>query len=59
MSAALLQFDHLVCGYGDAMVLRGLSGTVRPGRVLGVLGRNGVGKTTLMRARAGRCAGAR
>lgn len=53
MSDALLQFDGLVCGYADAMVLRGVSGTVRPGRVLGVLGRNGVGKTTLMRALAG------
>lgn len=53
MSASLLQFDDLVCGYDDTMVLRGLSGAVGPGRVLGVLGRNGVGKTTLMRALAG------
>ncbi|MEJ8846646.1 ABC transporter ATP-binding protein [Variovorax rhizosphaerae] len=55
MSAAkpLLQFNDIVCGYGDAMVLRGLSGAVAGGRVLGVLGRNGVGKTTLMRALAG------
>ncbi|MGO4392484.1 ABC transporter ATP-binding protein [Variovorax sp. M-6] len=53
MSTALLKFDDLVCGYGDTMVLRGLSGAVGPGRVLGVLGRNGVGKTTLMRALTG------
>jgi branched-chain amino acid transport system ATP-binding protein len=50
---AVLEFDDIVCGYGDTMVLRGLGGAVRPGRVLGVLGRNGVGKTTLMRALAG------
>jgi branched-chain amino acid transport system ATP-binding protein len=53
MSAATLEFDRIVCGYGDTMVLRGLSGAVGPGRVLGVLGRNGVGKTTLMRALTG------
>jgi branched-chain amino acid transport system ATP-binding protein len=35
------------------MVLRGISGAVQRGQVLGVLGRNGVGKTTLMRALAG------
>jgi ABC-type branched-subunit amino acid transport system ATPase component len=53
MNAPLLEFNDVVCGYGDTMVLRGLTGGVRPGRVLGVLGRNGVGKTTLMRALAG------
>ena len=53
MSGSLLEFSGLVCGYGDTMVLRGLGGAVGPGRALGVLGRNGVGKTTLMRALAG------
>lgn len=56
MNAALaegLHFQDLVCGYGDTMVVRGLSGRVRPGQVLGVLGRNGVGKTTLVRALSG------
>ena len=48
-----LVFEDLVCGYGDTMVLRGVGGSVAPGRVLGVLGRNGVGKTTLMRALSG------
>lgn len=48
-----LVFRDVVCGYGDTMVLRGVSGRVGPGRVLGILGRNGVGKTTLMRALAG------
>lgn len=46
-------FEELVCGYGDTMVVRGIGGRVEQGRVLGVLGRNGVGKTTLMRALAG------
>ena len=46
-------FEQVVCGYSDTMVVRGIGGQVAPGRVLGVLGRNGVGKTTLMRALAG------
>lgn len=34
MSGISLSFEKLVCGYGDTMVLRGLSGVVGPGRVL-------------------------
>lgn len=48
-----LEFQDLVCGYGDTMVVRGVSGRVGPGQVLGVLGRNGVGKSTLVRALTG------
>ncbi|SAK79527.1 ABC transporter related [Caballeronia fortuita] len=48
-----LEFRGVVAGYGDTMVLRGVSGEVGPGQVIGVLGRNGVGKTTLMRALTG------
>ncbi|MES2532952.1 MAG: ATP-binding cassette domain-containing protein [Pseudomonadota bacterium] len=48
-----LTFDDLSAGYGDTTVLRHVSGAVRAGEVLCVLGRNGVGKTTLMRALAG------
>lgn len=47
------KFENIDCGYGDTMVLRRVSGRVAPGRVLGILGRNGVGKTTLLRALAG------
>ncbi|WHZ11029.1 MAG: branched-chain amino acid transport ATP-binding protein LivF [Burkholderiaceae bacterium] len=45
----LLRFENLAGGYGDTAVLRGLDGGVAPARTLGVLGRNGVGKTTLLR----------
>jgi branched-chain amino acid transport system ATP-binding protein len=48
-----LEFENVIAGYGDTMVLRGISGALQQGQVLGVLGRNGVGKTTLMRALAG------
>jgi len=48
-----LAFDDLVSGYGDTVVIRGVSGSVRPGQVLAVVGRNGVGKSTLLKTLAG------
>jgi ABC-type branched-subunit amino acid transport system ATPase component len=48
-SSPVLAFDGLSGGYGDTVVVRQLQGQVRAGEVLGVLGRNGVGKTTLIR----------
>jgi branched-chain amino acid transport system ATP-binding protein len=53
MSAARFEFQGLVGGYGSSMILRGVAGAVGPGEVLFVLGRNGVGKTTLMKALMG------
>ena len=49
----LFQFDQIVAGYADTTVLRGVSGSLQRGQVLAVLGRNGVGKTTLLRALSG------
>ncbi len=49
----LLSVRSLVSGYGDTMVLRRVFGQVGAGQVLGVLGRNGVGKSTLMKTLAG------
>ncbi|MBI1244762.1 MAG: urea ABC transporter ATP-binding subunit UrtE [Alphaproteobacteria bacterium] len=40
--------------YGASQALRGVSVTAKPGRITCVLGRNGVGKTSLMRAIVGR-----
>jgi ABC-type branched-subunit amino acid transport system ATPase component len=48
-----LRFSGLVSGYQGTRVLRGISGGVTPGEVLGVVGRNGVGKSTLLRTLAG------
>ncbi len=48
MSDALLEVDGLCAGYGDGQVLEDVSFAVPGGRSLAVLGRNGVGKTTLM-----------
>ena len=44
----LLEATGLTAGYGDAVVLEGVSLHVDAGESLAVLGRNGVGKTTLM-----------
>ena len=49
----LLVVDSVESGYGDLRVLRGVSLTVAPGSIEVVLGRNGVGKTTLVSNLAG------
>jgi branched-chain amino acid transport system permease protein len=49
----LLVVDSLESGYGDLRVLRGVSLAVEPGSIEVVLGRNGVGKTTLLSSLAG------
>ncbi len=53
MADALLQIDRLTVGYGDGIVLTDLSVSLERGKSLAVLGRNGVGKSTLMLAIAG------
>src|SRR3970040_1403106 len=44
----ILEVQDVHTYYGDAYVLQGLSLTVEEGQILGLLGRNGVGKTTLV-----------
>jgi len=46
--ADLLAIDKLCAGYGEAVVLRDVSLTIAPGQALALLGRNGMGKTTLI-----------
>ena len=53
MSAALLEIDSLVAGYGATQVIHGLSIRVIAGGVTALLGANGAGKTTLMKTLAG------
>ena len=43
-----LALDGVEAGYGETVVLEGISLTLPPGGTLAVLGRNGVGKTTLL-----------
>jgi|DewCreStandDraft_5_1066085.scaffolds.fasta_scaffold01675_4 branched-chain amino acid transport system ATP-binding protein len=48
-----LQVSGLACGYGQAQVLHGVDLEVGRGEVVALLGRNGMGKTTLLHAVAG------
>lgn len=49
----MLHIENITAGYGAGPVLTGLSLTVNEGDRIAVLGRNGVGKTTLLRAITG------
>ncbi|HTV28468.1 MAG TPA: ATP-binding cassette domain-containing protein [Xanthobacteraceae bacterium] len=53
MNAPRLAFDGVTGGYGSTTIVRDLAGTVASGEALCVLGRNGVGKTTLMKLLCG------
>jgi branched-chain amino acid transport system ATP-binding protein len=46
----MLEIEALETGYGETQVLHGLSLQAKEGRVLAVLGRNGAGKTTALKA---------
>jgi branched-chain amino acid transport system ATP-binding protein len=47
---AHLEIENLQTGYGETMVIRDVSLSVDEGEVCALLGRNGVGKTTTLRA---------
>jgi branched-chain amino acid transport system ATP-binding protein len=46
----MLRVGDLHSGYGEAIVIRGVSLDVGPGEIVALLGRNGMGKTTLIRS---------
>lgn len=50
---ALLEVADIHTYYGDSYVLQGISLELEQGQILGVLGRNGVGKTTLVNSLVG------
>ena len=52
-SAPLLQVDEIHTHYGKSHILDGVSLEVGSGEVVGLLGRNGVGKSTTLQAVAG------
>lgn len=53
MAEAALVAQDLVRGFGGRRVLDGVSLTAAPGRRIGLIGENGVGKSTLLRLLAG------
>src|SRR5205085_911294 len=53
LAMAILEVDDIHTYYGDAYVLQGLSLKLEQGQILGLLGRNGVGKTTLVNSIVG------
>jgi urea transport system ATP-binding protein len=48
--SALLEVQGLACGYGESQVLWDVDLTLERGTVMALIGRNGVGKTTLLHA---------
>jgi branched-chain amino acid transport system ATP-binding protein len=49
MRSSLLKLEALRCGYGQAMVVHDLTLDIAPGEALALLGKNGMGKTTLLK----------
>jgi branched-chain amino acid transport system ATP-binding protein len=49
----MLTIEDIHTYYGDSYILQGISMEVKGGQVVGVLGRNGMGKTTLIRSLIG------
>jgi len=49
VSGALLSVQNLAAGYGSGDILQGVTLEIRCGEIVATIGRNGVGKSTLMR----------
>jgi ABC-type branched-subunit amino acid transport system ATPase component len=49
----LLSVSNLSAGYGQIGVLRNVGFSVEPGEILGILGHNGMGKSTLLKTISG------
>jgi branched-chain amino acid transport system ATP-binding protein len=51
--SALIEARGLHTHYGQSHILRGIDFTVEPGQTIGLMGRNGMGKTTLLKSLIG------
>jgi len=52
-TAPVIETRGVQAGYGTGLVLHGVDFAVQPGQAVGLMGRNGMGKTTLIRAMLG------
>lgn len=50
IDAPMLEIDDLAVSYGKTPILRDVDVTVGEGEIVGIMGKNGVGKTTLVKA---------
>ena len=48
MAERALELDHVYAGYGETVVLEDISLALAAGETLSIIGRNGVGKSTLL-----------
>ena len=51
--SALLDVKGLTSGYGRVPILQGIDFSVSDGEIVGILGHNGMGKTTLLKTLMG------
>ncbi len=51
---AVIEFRDVSKGYGDRLLIDGLSFAIPPGAIVGIIGPNGAGKTTLFRMITGK-----
>ena len=49
----MLAVDNLKVSYGESEVIHGLDFEVKPNEIVAIMGRNGMGKTTLMKSLMG------
>ncbi len=49
MNTSAMTLEGIKKSFGEKLVLNGISGKIERGKVVGLLGRNGEGKTTLIR----------
>ena len=53
VTEAVASTENLVAGYGQIPVLKGISATVSAGEIVALMGRNGTGKSTLLKTLVG------
>ncbi|WP_174802030.1 urea ABC transporter ATP-binding subunit UrtE [Martelella limonii] len=49
----MLAIENLHVGYGQSAVIHGMNFALQPGEIVAIMGRNGMGKTTLMKSLMG------